>query len=129
MEGTKMKVATNEGRVAVDVAIGLHRILHFRIHRLRYLRTVVGEVTIVNVIIADTNLQTMKVVAMIVGTTTGQGRRKEEVTMGIDRRVDVVRRHIRHHEGIATDMLGRVHLQCQNDLAPWNLHIFIDLRN
>ena len=82
-------------------------------------------ITVVTVItIAETNIQTMKVVAMIDGTTTaGQGRSKEEVTMDINRRVDVVGRLIRHHGGIsiATDILARVqglvHRQCRNDLT------------
>ena len=97
-------VTTNDGRVEVDVVLGLHQVLHVRTHQhLLNLRTV-DVVAIINVItIADTNIQTMRVVlvAALIDGTTGQG--KSQV-------IDVERNIIPHHEGrtIATDVTGHV---------------------
>ena len=97
------EVTTSDGRVVVDVMIGLRQVLHFRIHQhLLSLRTV-DVVAITNVItIADTNIQTMRVViAALIDGTMGQG--KSQV-------IDVERHIIPHHEGrtIATDVTGHV---------------------
>ena len=115
-------VTTSDGRVVVDVMIGLHQVLHFRMHQhLLSLRTV-DVVAIVNVIIiADTNIQTMRVViAALIDGTTGQG--KSQV-------VDVERNIIPHHEGrnIATDVTGHVQdlvrRLCRNDVCHRNLDL------
>ncbi len=109
-------VTTSDGRVVVDVMIGLHQVLHFRIHQhLLNLRTVDVVAIINGISIADTNIQTMRVViAALIDGATGQGK---------SRVIDVERKIIPHHEGrtIATDVTGHVQdlvrRLCRNDVC------------